>query len=92
MPDRNNNNNNNNNNNDTYNNGSNSNNNRNYRVTLHEGLPHGHNNNSSTRFDRLWSKGEKNRRFYICICKKPEEETEEGEMDDDEKKTRNVEE
>ena len=46
MPDRNN--NNNNNNNDTYNNGSNSN-NRNYRVTLHEGLPHGHNNNSSTR-------------------------------------------
>ena len=88
MPDRNN----NNNYNDTYNNGSNSNNNRNYRVTLHEGLPNGHNNNSSTRFDRLWSKGEKNRRFYICICKKPEEETEEGEMDDDEKKTRNVEE
>ena len=38
-------------------------------VTLHEGVPKGHNNNSSTRFDRLWAKGEKNRRFFICVSK-----------------------
>jgi pentatricopeptide repeat protein len=44
--------------------------NNNNSVTLHEGIPSGHNNNASTRFDRLWSKGEKNRRFFICVSKK----------------------